>query len=162
MKLLIELSEDYILELEDVTNLNVMDTLTFCNIVNESSIHPILLQMVKDGILNSFDIQKEYIRLSIRTKYVKEILEDEIQIRHSCCIDFYDKFTKIMTGDEEECPFKQEAKQVYLKLQEDAFDYNLEFELSSFIINNLGMCIFELDRQFRNKYDIQGVDKIIL
>lgn len=53
-----------------------------------------------------------------------------------------------------EDPLQKQAKQVYLKLQEDAFDYNLEFELSSFIINNLGMPIFELDRQFRNEYDI--------
>lgn len=54
----------------------------------------------------------------------------------------------------EEDPLQKQAKQVYLKLQEDAFDCNLEFELSSFIINNLGMSIFELDRQFRNEYDI--------
>lgn len=53
-----------------------------------------------------------------------------------------------------EDPLQKQAKQVYLKLQEDAFDYNLEFELSSFIINNLGMSIFELDFQFRNEYDI--------
>ena len=53
-----------------------------------------------------------------------------------------------------EDPLQKQAKQVYLKLQEDAFDHNLEFELSSFIINNLGMPIFELDRQFRNEYDI--------
>lgn len=54
----------------------------------------------------------------------------------------------------EEDPIQKLAKQVYLKLQEDAFDNNLEFELSSFITNNLGMGIFELDRQFRNEYDI--------
>ena len=62
----------------------------------------------------------------------------------------------------EEDPIQKSAKQVYLKLQEDAFNYNLEFELSNFIVSNPGICIFELDKQFRNEYDIQGVLKIIL
>lgn len=136
MKLLIELSEDYILELQDVTNLNVMDTLTFCNIVNESSIHPILLQMVKDGILNSFDIQKEHIRLSIRTKYVKEILEDE----EEC--------------DCEECPFKQEAKQVWMELVEDVFEYGFFDEFAKFMVENPDLDVFEIDEQFRKEWDI--------
>lgn len=54
----------------------------------------------------------------------------------------------------EEDPIQKSAKQVYLKLQEDAFNYNLEFELLNFIINNPGICIFELDYKFRNEYDI--------
>lgn len=54
----------------------------------------------------------------------------------------------------EEDPIQKSAKQVYLKLQEDAFDNNLEFELSSFITGSLETCIFELDKQFRNEYDI--------
>ena len=56
MKLLIELSENYILELQEVTKLNMMNNLTFCNIVNESSIHPNLHHLVKDGILSNFEI----------------------------------------------------------------------------------------------------------
>lgn len=136
MKLLIELSEDYILELQDVTNLNVMDTLTFCNIVNESSIHPILLQMVKDGILNSFDIQKEHIRLSIRTKYVKEILEDE----EEC--------------DCEECLFKQEAKEVWTNLMDDVFEYGFFDEFAKFMVENPDLDVFEIDEQFRKEWDI--------
>lgn len=53
-----------------------------------------------------------------------------------------------------EDPLQKQAKQVYLKLQEDALDYNLEYELSVFIAANLGMSIFEIDKQFRNEYDI--------
>ena len=42
--------------------------------------------MVKDGILSNFEIQEDNIRLSIRTKYVKEILEDEEECDcDECC-----------------------------------------------------------------------------
>lgn len=136
MKLLIELSENYILELQEVTKLNMMNNLTFCNIVNESSIHPILLQMVKDGILSNFEIQEDNIRLSIRTKYVKDILEDE----EEC--------------DCEECPFKQEAKQVWTNLMNDVFEYGFFDEFAKFMVENPDLDVFEIDEQFRKEWDI--------
>lgn len=136
MKLLIELSEDCILELQEVTKLNMMDNLTFCNIVNESSIHPILLQMVKDGILYHFETQEDNIRLSLRTKYVKDILEDE----EECAC--------------EECPFKQEAKQVWTNLMNDVFEYGFFDEFAKFMVENPDLDIFEIDEQFRKEWDI--------
>lgn len=136
MKLLIELSEDYILELQDVTKLNMMDNLTFCRIPNESSIYSILHQMVKDGILSNFEIQEDNIRLSIRTKYVKDILEDE----EEC--------------DCEECPFKQEVKQVWMELVEDVFESGFFDEFAKFMVENPDLDVFEIDEQFRKEWDI--------
>lgn len=49
---------------------------------------------------------------------------------------------------------REKEKQVYLKLQEDAFDNNLEYELSHFLSCNLKTRMFELDYEFRNEYDI--------
>lgn len=136
MKLLIELSEDYILELQEVTKLNMMDNLTFCRIPNESSIYPVLHQMVKDGILYCFDIQEDNIKLSIRTKYVKDILEDE----EECAC--------------EECPFKQEAKRVWMELVEDVFEYGFFDEFAKFMVENPDLDVFEIDEQFRKEWDI--------
>lgn len=136
MKLLIELPKNYILELQDVTKLNMMDNLTFCYIINEPPIYPILHQMVKDGILSNFEIQEDNIKLSIRTKYVKDILEDE----EEC--------------DCEECPFKQEAKQVWMELVEDVFEYGFFDEFAKFMVENPDLDVFEIDEQFRKEWDI--------
>ena len=136
MKLLIELSEDYILELQDVTKLNMMDNLTFCRIPNESSICYILHQMVKDGILYHFETQEDDIKLSIRTKYVKDILEDKEEC--NC----------------EECPFKQEAKEVWINLMDDVFEYGFFDEFAKFMLENPDLDVFEIDEQFRKEWDI--------
>ena len=56
-----------------VKELSVNATLTFCKI--DSSIElSFLLDLLKRGIVYSFDPAETYIRVAFRTKYVEEIL----------------------------------------------------------------------------------------
>ena len=45
-------------------------------------------------------------------------------------------------------------KEVYLKLQADAYEHNLIAELSDFILENPGIDIVTLDSWFRNEWDL--------
>lgn len=53
-----------------------------------------------------------------------------------------------------EDPLYQQAKKTWLKLQEDIFEYGFYAEFAEFLLENPGLSIFELDRQFRNECDI--------
>ena len=45
-------------------------------------------------------------------------------------------------------------KQIWLNLQSDIFDHGLFAEFSDFLLENPDLSIQELDRQFRNEWDI--------
>ncbi len=45
-------------------------------------------------------------------------------------------------------------KKIWMQLVSDAFDYGLTVELADFLLESPGLSISELDRQFRNEWDI--------
>ena len=45
-------------------------------------------------------------------------------------------------------------KQIWLTLQSDVFDHGLLAEFSDFLLENPGLSIQELDRQFRDEHNI--------
>lgn len=53
-----------------------------------------------------------------------------------------------------EDPIHQQMKEIYLKLQADAYEYGLIGELSDFILENPGIDIVTLDSWFRNEWDL--------
>ena len=53
-----------------------------------------------------------------------------------------------------EDPIHQQMKEVYLKLQEDAFDSGLIAEVSEMILENPSVDMVTLDRWIRNEWDI--------
>ena len=48
----------------------------------------------------------------------------------------------------------EQNKKIWMKLVSDAFDYGLTIELADFLLENSGLSIQELDRQFRNEWDL--------
>ena len=48
----------------------------------------------------------------------------------------------------------EQNKKIWMKLVSDSFDYGLTVELADFLLENPGLSIQELDRQFRNEWDI--------
>ena len=48
----------------------------------------------------------------------------------------------------------EQNKKIWMKLVSDSFDYGLTVELDDFLLENPGLSIMELDRQFRNEWDI--------
>ena len=53
-----------------------------------------------------------------------------------------------------EDPLHQQMKEVYLKLQADAYEYGLIAELSDFILEHPGIDMVTLDSWFRNEWDL--------
>ena len=53
-----------------------------------------------------------------------------------------------------EDPLHQQMKEVYLKLQADAYEYGLIAELADFILENPGIDMVTLDSWFRNEWDL--------
>ena len=53
-----------------------------------------------------------------------------------------------------EDPLHQQMKEVYLKLQADAYEHGLIAELSDFILENPGIDMVTLDSWFRNEWDL--------
>ena len=53
-----------------------------------------------------------------------------------------------------EDPLHQMAKEIYMKLQEDAFDTGLIAEVSEMILENPGVDMVTLDKWIRNEYDL--------
>ena len=53
-----------------------------------------------------------------------------------------------------EDPLHQQMKEVYLKLQADAFDYGLTAEVSEMILENPGVDMITLDKWIRNEWDL--------
>jgi hypothetical protein len=45
-------------------------------------------------------------------------------------------------------------KEIWLKLQEDVFEYGLMAEFAEFYLENPDLSILEIDRQFRNEWDL--------
>jgi hypothetical protein len=54
----------------------------------------------------------------------------------------------------QEDPLQKQAKEIWLELQEDIFEYGFMAEFAEFLLENPGLSVFELDRQFRNEWDI--------
>ena len=48
----------------------------------------------------------------------------------------------------------EQNKKIWMKLVSDAYDYGLTIELADFLKENPGLSIQELDKQFRNEWDI--------
>ena len=48
----------------------------------------------------------------------------------------------------------EQNKKIWMKLVSDAYDTGLTTELADFLLENPGLSIQELDRQFRNEWDI--------
>ena len=48
----------------------------------------------------------------------------------------------------------EQNKKIWMKLVSDAFDYGLTIELADFLLENPGLSIQELDRQFRDEHNI--------
>ena len=46
-------------------------------------------------------------------------------------------------------------KKIWLRLQEDVFEYGLMAEFAEFYLENPGLSILEIDRQFRNEWDTE-------
>lgn len=57
----------------DIQTLSVMKNLTFVTIKNYPVYYPLLLNLVKDNIVYSFEPKGDVIKVSIRTKYVDDI-----------------------------------------------------------------------------------------
>lgn len=53
-----------------------------------------------------------------------------------------------------EDPLHQQMKEVYLKLQADAYEYGLIAELADFILEHPGIDMVTLDSWFRNEWDL--------
>lgn len=53
-----------------------------------------------------------------------------------------------------EDPLHQMEKEIYLKLQEDAFDSGLIAEVSEMILENPGVDMVTLDKWIRNEWDL--------
>jgi hypothetical protein len=58
----------------DIQTLSVMENLTFVTINNHPIYYPLLINLVKDGVVHSFEPKGGIIKVSIRTKYVDAII----------------------------------------------------------------------------------------
>ena len=56
-----------------VNKVSVHNNLTFCEITNNPAIYPVLLKLVKAGIIYSFEPKKDVTSVTFHTKYVEEI-----------------------------------------------------------------------------------------
>ena len=48
----------------------------------------------------------------------------------------------------------EQNKKIWMKLVSDSFDYGLTVELADFLLENPGLSIQVLDRQFRDEHNI--------
>lgn len=58
----------------DVQSLLGMENLTFVTIKNHPIYYPLLMNLVKDRVVHSFEPQGDVIKVSIRTKYIDTIM----------------------------------------------------------------------------------------
>lgn len=58
----------------DIQTLSVMESLTFVTINNHPIYYPLLMNLVKDKIVHSFEPKGDIIKVSIRTKYIDAIM----------------------------------------------------------------------------------------
>lgn len=49
---------------------------------------------------------------------------------------------------------EQKNREIWVELQRDVFDYGFQEEFCEFFLENPDLSIEELDRQFRNEWDI--------
>jgi hypothetical protein len=58
-----------------ISTISVMGNLTFFTILNRPIFYPLLLKLVKEGVVYSFEPkeQENIIKVSVRTKYVETI-----------------------------------------------------------------------------------------
>ena len=56
-----------------VSNLKVLNTLTFCDVNGDPQLYPILMKLVKAKVVYSFEPKKEVTSVTFYTKYVEEI-----------------------------------------------------------------------------------------
>lgn len=57
----------------EISNLSVHNTLTFCNINGRTALYPVLMRLVKAGVINSFEPKDNVIRVAFYTKCVEKI-----------------------------------------------------------------------------------------
>ena len=77
--------------------------------------------------------------------------EEDMVVAISILIEEANEDTK-KTAQED--PLHQMEKEIYMKLQEDAFDSGLIAEVSEMILENPGVDMVTLDRWIRNEWDI--------
>lgn len=58
----------------DIQSITVMEALTFVIIKNNPVYYPVLMNLIKDKIVYSFEPKGSIIKVSIRTKYIDTIL----------------------------------------------------------------------------------------
>lgn len=58
----------------DVHTVSVMENLTFVTVTNHPVYYPVFIDLVKDGIVHSFEPKGDIIKVSIRTKYIDTIM----------------------------------------------------------------------------------------
>ena len=58
----------------DVDSLSVHQSLTFCTVANNPIRQNKLLEYVKKGLVNSFEVRGDEIKIAFFTKYVQEII----------------------------------------------------------------------------------------
>lgn len=80
-----------------------------------------------------------------------EASEEDMIVAVSVLIMEADEDTK-KTAQED--PLHQMEKEIYMKLQEDAFDSGLIAEVSEMILENPGVDMVTLDQWIRNEWDI--------
>ena len=49
---------------------------------------------------------------------------------------------------------KREPREVWMRLMEDVYTQGFCAEFAEFLLENPGLSVFELDRQFRNEWDL--------
>jgi hypothetical protein len=79
------------------------------------------------------------------------VSEEDMAVAISVLITKCDEDSK-QTAIED--PLHQMEKEIYMKLQEDAFDSGLIAEVNEMILENPGVDMVTLDRWIRNEWDI--------
>ena len=76
---------------------------------------------------------------------------EEIAVAINILIEEYNENSRQAAIDD---PIHQQMKEVYLKLQADAYEYGLIAELSDFILENPGIDMVTLDSWFRHEWNL--------
>jgi hypothetical protein len=122
----------------------------------------------QSGGINGMIISRVRLNLSqqsgyyIIIKYMKEIENIIEQILPKASVEDMTVAIKVIIKQcDEECeelakvdPLEQQAKETWLKLQEDIFEHGLHAEFAEFLLENPDLNAFEIDRQFRDEWDL--------
>ena len=97
-------------------------------------------------------IQKQSVNNQLEKTYL-EILKKEYEFEqevHTIIKKYNESCKQVLLQNED----YQKDKQIWMKLQEDIFDYGLTAEFAEFLLENPEFNIHELDLVFRDEWDI--------